>query len=183
MLKKLILALTLTIIAPVFVQPVYAQINSVEMEVDGMTCPFCVYGIEKKLEALEEVEDAGANLKAGTVDINLKENEPIDLERLEKAILESGFTPGRLKIEATGELTRYKLEEKEYPALKVTGSNQVLLLTSTPYHEKEEFLAEEKLDELEEAAEKGTKITITGYVHTHQKSLPPTVSVESFEVK
>lgn len=184
MLKKLILALALTITTPVFFQPVFALINSVEMQVDGMTCPFCVYGIEKKLEALEEVEDASANLKTGTVDINLKENEPIDLERLRKAILEAGFTPGRIKIEATGELTRYKLEEKEYPAFKVIGSDQVLLLTSTPDHEKEEYLVDEKLDELEKAAGKGkNEITITGYVHAYQKDIPPALSVESFEVK
>lgn len=183
MLKKLILTLALTVTALVFFQPAFAQITDVEMQVDGMTCPFCVYGIEKKLEALEEVEDAGANLKTGTVDINLKENEPIDLARLEEAVLESGFTPGRINVKATGELTGYELEGKEYPALKVTGSNQVLLLTTTPDHEKEEFLAGKRLDELKEAAGKGKKITITGYVHTHQKGLPPALSVEKVIVR
>lgn len=184
MLKILILALALTLTTPVFFQPVFAQINSVEMQVDGMTCPFCVYGIEKKLKALKEVKDASANLKTGTVDIALNENEQIDIERLNKAVHESGFTPGKIKIEATGELIRYKLEGKEYPAFKVIGSDRVLLLTSTPDHQKEEFLVEEKLDELEKAMGEGeNEITVTGYIHAHQNDIPPALSVESFEVK
>jgi copper chaperone CopZ len=182
MLKRLILVLgVLTLMS---YQPAFAEIENIKMQVDGMTCPFCVYGIEKKLESLEEVEEAGANLKTGTVDIKLKKDEAIDIKRLKEAVRKSGFTPGKIKIKAAGKLTEYKLEDKEYPALKVTGSDQIFLLTSTPGHGKEEFLVEGKSKEIEKATEGGEKeITITGYIHTHPEGMPPALSVESFEVK
>jgi len=36
----------------------------VEIEVTGMTCPFCVYGTEKKLHQLPGVEEAEVSLKS-----------------------------------------------------------------------------------------------------------------------
>ena len=183
MFKNLIIILGVFITTPMFYQPAFAEIQSIEMQVDGMTCPFCVYGIEKKLKALQEVTDASSNLKTGIVDIVLKEDAPLDIEKLNKAILESGFTPGKIKIKATGELTMHKLEGKQYHALKVTGTNQVFLLTLAPDHEKEEFLSAEKLKEMEKASEGGSKeIIITGYIHSHSVGVPPALSVESFEV-
>ena len=184
MLKNLIYIVSLTLISPVFFQPAFAEINSVEMQVDGMTCPFCVYGIEKKLEALGEVKDARSNLKTGIVDIKIKEDAPLNIERLNDAIHESGFTPGRIKIKATGELTEYKLEGNEYPALQVTGTEQVFLLVPAPDHEKKEFLSEKKLNEIEKATEGGKKaIIITGYIHSHSAGITSALSIEGFEVK
>jgi len=184
MLKKLISVLGFFITTLIFFQPAFAEINSVAMQVDGMTCPFCVYGIEKKLEALGEVKDASSNLKTGIVDIKIKEDAPLDIERLNEAIHESGFTPGKIKINATGRLTTYKLEGKENPALKVTGSGQVFLLTDAPDHGTEEFLEPKKLEELENASGNGSEeITITGYIHSHPSGVPPALSIEGFEVK
>lgn len=184
MFKKLILALGILALTLVSFQPAFAEVSRVEMQVNGMTCPFCVYGIEKKLKGVEGVEDAKANLRTGIVDIKLKKDEPIDIKKLNEAVRESGFTPGRIKIKATGQLTKYELEGKEYPALKVTGSNQVFLLTSTPEYRKEGVLSEKKSQEIEKATEGGKKeITITGYVHSHPAGISPALSVESFEVK
>jgi copper chaperone CopZ len=184
MFKKLILVLGIMALTLISFQPAFAEVSRVEMQVNGMTCPFCVYGIEKKLKSVEGIEDAGANLRTGIVDIRLKKDKPLNVEKLNEAVRESGFTPGRIKIKATGQLTKYDLEGKEYPALKVTDSNQVFLLTSTPDHEKEEFLGEKKSKDMEKATEGGKKeITITGYVHSHPSGIPPALSVESFEVK
>ncbi|MGB7291700.1 MAG: heavy-metal-associated domain-containing protein [Thermodesulfobacteriota bacterium] len=184
MLKKFTSSLGILILLLVFINPAFAEIHSVEMQVDGMTCPFCVYGIEKKLEALREVQEASANLKKATVDIKLKNNEPIDIRRLNDAVRESGFTPGRIQIKAAGKLTDYNLEGRNQAALEVTGPNQLFLLISTPNHGKEEFLSDEKLNEVEKATGGGKKeITITGYIHSHPEGFPPALSVESFESK
>jgi copper chaperone CopZ len=184
MLNKPMLVISVSILSLWSFQPAFAQISNVEMQVDGMTCPFCVYGIEKKLKAVGEVMGASANLKTGIVDIKLKKNAPLDIERLNKAIHESGFTPGKIKIKATGELTKYKLGSNENAALRVTGSNQVFLLTLAPDHEKEEFLSDKKSNEVEKATEGGKKeITITGYVHSHPSGIPLALCVESSESK
>lgn len=179
MFKKIILALGIMVLILLSFQPAFSEIDRVEMQINGMTCPFCVYGIEKKLEALEEVEDASANLKTGIVDIKLKKDEPIDIERLNEAVRETGFTPGGIKITATGSLIEYN----GYPALKVAGSDQDFLLVGKHEHEKEEFLSKGKIDQIKAATENGTKtITITGYVHTH-RDFSLALSVDSFKIK
>lgn len=184
MLKKLFLAIgfgLFTVFAPQFAQ---AEIDQVQIVVKGLTCPFCIYGLEKKLKALDEVEDIETNMKTGIVDIRLKQGESLNIERLNLTIRESDFTPGDIKIRATGRLTKYDLEDKEYPAIKVIGSDQVFLLVSTPNHEQEEFLSKERLNEIEKATEGGEKeITVTGHIHLHTKGIPPALNVESFEVK
>ncbi len=67
--------------------------------------------------------------------------------------------------------------------LRVTGTEQVFILSVTSGNGKEEFVGGEKLHEMQKAAEDGgKKISITGYVHANQKGLPPYLRVESFEV-
>ncbi|MGB3728515.1 MAG: heavy-metal-associated domain-containing protein [Thermodesulfobacteriota bacterium] len=158
-----------------------ADVEQATMQVDGMTCPFCIYGIEKKLKSVEEVKDAEANLKSGTVDITFKENAVVSIKRLDKAVDDSGFTPGALEITASGTLEQDKLDDKEFPALKVSGSDQVFLLTGTKDHGQEEYITPEKLKELSDAAaSNGGNITITGHVHQHPGDLPLALSVENF---
>jgi len=184
MLKNLIFIFGVVITILVFHKPAIGEIQSVEMQVDGMTCPFCVYGIEKKLKALGEVTYARSNLKTGIVDIKIKEDEALDIERLNKAIHESGFTPGKIKIIAIGELLEYELENKEYLVLKVKGSDQLFLLTSNSIHDNQEFLNEKTIKELEKATDDGKKeIIISGYVHSHTAEVPPALNVDSFEIK
>lgn len=179
MFKKLILALGIMVLIILSFQPAFSEIERVEMQVNGMTCPFCVYGIEKKLKGVEGIEDARANLKTGIVEIKVKNGKAVDIDRLNEAVRESGFTPGEIKITATGSLIEYN----SYPALKVTGSDQVFLLVEKHEHEKEEFLSKEKLDQIKAATENGEKtITITGHVHTH-RDFPPALSVDSFKIK
>jgi len=143
-----------------------------------------VYGIEKKLKALGEVTEARSNLKTGIVDIEIKKDAALDIEKLNKAIIESGFTPGKIRIIAIGELLEYKLENKEYIVLKVTGSAQLFLLTSNSIHDNQEFLNDKTIKELKKATDDGKKeIIISGYVHSHTAEVPPALSVDSFEIK
>ncbi len=66
----------------------------IEIEVSGMTCPFCVYGTEKQLSKLQGVEAADVSLKNKRARIVMKQGESADLEAVRKAIVDAGFTPG-----------------------------------------------------------------------------------------
>lgn len=179
MFKKLVLALGIMVLTLTSFKPAFAEIDRVEMRVNGMTCPFCVYGIEKKLKGVEGIEDARANLKTGILEIKVKNGKAVDIDKLNEAVKESGFTPGEIKITATGSLIEYD----GYPALRVTGSDQVFLLVRKHEHEKEEFLSKEKIEEIKAATENGIRtITITGHVHTH-RDFPSALSVDSFKIK
>lgn len=181
MIKTLLFSTSLFLASFIFNNTASAQIDQATMQVDGMTCPFCIYGIEKKLKSVEEVKDAEANLRSATVDLTFKENAVISINRLDKAVDDSGFTPGALEITASGKLEQYSLEDKEFPALKVSGSEQIFLLTTSSEHGPEEYITPDKLKELSDAAASNNgDITITGHVHQHSEDLPLALSVGSF---
>ena len=158
-----------------------AEIEGATMQVDGMTCPFCIYGIEKKLKSVDEIKDAEANLRSATVDLTFNENAVISIKKLKKAVDDSGFTPGEIEVEASGKLEQYTLDNKEFPALRVSGSDQIFLLTNSKDHGQEEYISPEKLKELSEAAANNDgNITITGHIHQHSEDLPLSLNVETF---
>lgn len=63
-----------------------------QIEVAGLACPFCAYGIEKKLRAIPGVERVETNIKEGTVVIVMKDGATLDRTRVERAVREAGFT-------------------------------------------------------------------------------------------
>ena len=60
--------------------------------VDGMSCPFCAFGIEKKLNKLDQIQKLDVKLEVGFVDIYLKENQPLAESDLRKAVKKAGFS-------------------------------------------------------------------------------------------
>lgn len=65
---------------------------SYRIEVAGLACPFCAYGIEKKLIALDGVERVETNIKAGTVTVTMKDGARLDRATAERAVKRAGFT-------------------------------------------------------------------------------------------
>ena len=60
--------------------------------VDGLACPFCVYGIEKKLGQLDGVEKIESNLKTGELRIQMREGKSLTEEQVREAVQSSGFS-------------------------------------------------------------------------------------------
>ena len=46
--------------------PVGAQITRVTVRVDGLSCPFCAYSLEKKIKAVEGTKEPVINVEEGT---------------------------------------------------------------------------------------------------------------------
>ena len=75
--------------------PVLAEPQEVlEIDVAGMTCPFCVYGIEKNLGKLAGVEKAQVSLEAKKARVVMKAGESPDETIIREIIRDAGFTPG-----------------------------------------------------------------------------------------
>lgn len=90
------LAASLLLVLPMLAFGAERQV--VEIAVKGMTCPFCVYGLEKNLGKASEVEQANASLKAQNVRIVLKPGTQPDIDRYKQLIHDAGFTPGEAKV-------------------------------------------------------------------------------------
>ncbi len=68
-----------------------------EIDIKGMTCPFCVYSLEKELGKLSEVEEVLISLKSNKARLTLKEGAHIDSDTLQEVVLRAGYTPGEVR--------------------------------------------------------------------------------------
>jgi len=63
----------------------------VKLVVDGLACPFCAYGLEKKINTIDRVENLYINLKDGFVTFEVpRENKPSE-EKLKEIVEDAGF--------------------------------------------------------------------------------------------
>jgi len=60
--------------------------TTVELKVKGMTCPHCEMRVRKALEAVEGVESAEADHKAGKATVTLKPGAGVDKKKLVDAV-------------------------------------------------------------------------------------------------
>lgn len=60
-----------------------------EVGVDGLACPFCAYGIEKRLSSIDDVKDVAVDITKGVVIVTMTEgsvlSEPLAREKVEDA--------------------------------------------------------------------------------------------------
>ena len=63
-----------------------------EIQVDGLACPFCAYGIEKKLKAIDGTSKINVDLDRGLVSVDTAEGKELSEENIRKLFHDSGFT-------------------------------------------------------------------------------------------
>lgn len=87
-IRRIALALSLMLVAT----GVLAAPASYRLRVDGLACPFCAYGIEKKLSAVRGVERVETDIKEGVVVVTMQEAAAMDEADAKQAVKEAGFT-------------------------------------------------------------------------------------------
>ena len=63
------------------------------IRVDGASCPFCAFGLEKRLGRIEGVASVRLEMKDGEVVVTLKKGAKVSEQKLRQAVEEAGFTP------------------------------------------------------------------------------------------
>jgi copper chaperone CopZ len=71
---------------------VQAKPMTYELTVDGLACPFCAYGIEKKLGAIEGVTGIDVDINKGVVRVTMAEGAKLPEPAARKAVKSAGFT-------------------------------------------------------------------------------------------
>jgi copper chaperone CopZ len=79
-------------LAVMWVSAAWAAVTSYRLQVDGLACPFCAYGIEKKLGALEGVDKVETHLKEGAVIVTMVDGANLDEATAKQAVEAAGFT-------------------------------------------------------------------------------------------
>ncbi len=98
MRQLFIVAVLLCLSASVF----GAEETVLEIDINGMTCAFCVYSLEKELGKLSEVEEVLISLKSNKARLTLKEGAQIDSDTLQEVVLQAGYTPGEVRDVSEG---------------------------------------------------------------------------------
>jgi len=78
-------------------QTAWAAGTHYDMRVDGLACPFCAYGVEKKLKEIDGVSDIKVDLDKGVVSVNVAEGQSLTEEQMTKLFNDSGFTYRSMK--------------------------------------------------------------------------------------
>ncbi len=93
-MKKILLV---PLLAVVLSSPAFAGGNQYSLRIDGLACPFCAYGIEKRLSAIEGVESIETDVRSGQVIVTLAEGKTLSEQVARQAVKDAGFTLRSLK--------------------------------------------------------------------------------------
>ncbi len=62
------------------------------LRIDGMSCPFCAYGLEKKLKELDAVDTLVVRVSDGLVAMRIREGRNIPDTVLHELVTQAGFS-------------------------------------------------------------------------------------------
>ncbi len=91
-MTKVLLKATVAAMSLVLAATALAAQAAYKLRVDGLACPFCAYGIEKKLGAVKGVERIEVDIASGTVNVTMAEGATLDEAAAKKAVKEAGFS-------------------------------------------------------------------------------------------
>lgn len=94
----LVLALALT-----FATAAQAAGPTYRVHVAGLACPFCAYGIEKSLSAIDGVARVETHIEDGEVIVEMAEGETLERAEAKQAVEDAGFTLDRFETPADAE--------------------------------------------------------------------------------
>lgn len=92
MKTRRIILMTVVLILAVVQWAAASPPREVVIKVNGMFCPFCTFGIEKRLKKLPETADVRTDLAAGEAIVTLKPDAEFAQEHFADAIKRAGFT-------------------------------------------------------------------------------------------
>lgn len=102
--RGLTAALTALMVALLVAIPALAsaEVDEYVVGVNGMACPFCAYGIEKKLKDIEGVEELTIRIKDGEVDVPV--DKAVTPAQIQTAIKKAGFELRDLVVRGTAQI-------------------------------------------------------------------------------
>ncbi len=105
------LALHVLLSAGLLLSPGGASIASAQssatryvVSVEGLACPFCVFGLERELKGVEGVANVAVSLGESRATVDVRPGAVVRPEALRAAVREAGFTPGAITLTLTAEV-------------------------------------------------------------------------------
>ena len=98
-IKANLLSVWISVFLLMGLSPIYAQDSNriILVQVDGLSCPFCSYGLEKKLKKLNGVGKVEIHMRQGKAEMKVNPGITISDESIKQAVIDAGFTPGPIE--------------------------------------------------------------------------------------
>ncbi len=89
------------------------DIDQFEVKVDGLGCPFCAYGLEKKFKQLKGIKKIAINIETGDFSFTYPTEKKLSLKQVETQVEKAGYSPVSIKVvRATNETEYFSKEAK-----------------------------------------------------------------------
>ena len=157
---------------------VAAEIEGLQLEVDGLSCPFCAIGLNKNLKKRAGLQDIEIHLKEGVTEAKLLRGQGIDVGKIRRGIQEAGFTLRGITLTVIGHVVR---DEEHFAVTSRDDGTRFLLFDKAHEDADPEVVLDEALQEqFEQAADRQQLVKVSGRVHEHE-GLPAALMVASLE--
>ena len=78
-----------------------ADTNRVEVNIEGLSCPFCAYGLEKKIKEIDGTANIKIDVQKGLLTFSFLKGKKVTEQKLRKIVKSAGFTPKKIKFSNT----------------------------------------------------------------------------------
>ena len=75
-----------------------ASRDQIEVQVDGLGCPFCAYGLDKKFKEFKGIKDVTIEMETGQFNFTFPTEEALSLEKIQNQVDKAGYTAVTTKI-------------------------------------------------------------------------------------
>ncbi len=74
------------------------SIDQFEVQVDGLGCPFCAYGLEKKFKELKGIDEVVIEMETGVMTFSYPTDAMLTMETVENQVDAAGYTAVNVKV-------------------------------------------------------------------------------------
>ena len=164
---------------------IFAEIKTVSLQVNGLSCPFCALSLEKKLMSVDGVSKVDVHLKKALTDLTLKPKSQLDLKAVHTAVKEAGFTLKDIQVTVTGNVIQDKdgffIVESQEDKMQFFLFNESHTDVN-PSSSNSHMLDANFEKQLLKAQEDNKAIEINGIIHQHT-GMPFSLLIKNLKLK
>lgn len=72
--------------------------DNFEVQVDGLGCPFCAYGLEKKFKEFKGIKNIAIDIETGDFSFTFPTAKALTMDAVVAQVVKAGYTPNEAKI-------------------------------------------------------------------------------------
>ena len=165
MMNKFAISIVLALLFGLSPISAQAELRTAELRVNGMSCPFCAFGIEKKLRRVNGVNQVEVLLDEGRIRVMFFAKNTATVRDIEMAVDDAGFQLLGLSVDVEGSL----VEDDGAMVLQAGDASRFRLVESNA-ETVQQLSPETELQVRTKAG--GGRVLISGEVHSHRNALP-----------